>query len=115
MPTSSSSSSFSQVVTATRHVHTEAYVAPATPPPKPYAMLGCSRRQHKHEQQQQQQQHGGRRRRSSREQAGLIFRFRLRWGSGARGAGRPEGRGFAQGGGGQAQVLLAAFVPWVCV
>lgn len=92
---------FSQVVTMTRHVHTEAYFPPVAPPPRPYAILGCSRRQQ--QQQQPTPQHGDRR--SSGEQVGrgddegLVFHFRLRWGppGGGRGAGRNEGRGPGQG------------------
>eukprot|EP00752_Nemacystus_decipiens_P013317 g11795.t2 len=92
-----------EVVTATRHVHTEAYLPPIPRPPKPYAILGCSRREHTPQQHtsQQTQPYGDRRR--SREQVGrrddpgLVFHFRLRWGPGGRGAGRNEGRGFGQG------------------
>eukprot|EP00903_Cladosiphon_okamuranus_P020041 g18408.t1 len=98
-----------EVVTATRHVHTEAYFPPVAAPPRPYAMLGCSRRQQQQQQHTQQrhvQQHHTQQygyRRSSREQTGrrgdkgLVFHFRLRWGPGVRGAGRIEGRGFGQG------------------
>ncbi|CAM9863941.1 unnamed protein product, partial [Pylaiella littoralis] len=83
-----------EVVTATRHVHTDAFFPTMTPPPKPYAVLGCCRRQQ--QQQQQQQRQPGDRRWSSEqgpraEDDGLGFFFRLRWGLGARGAGRSEG------------------------
>ncbi|CAM9614537.1 unnamed protein product [Ectocarpus sp. 12 AP-2014] len=81
-----------EVVTATRHVHTQAFFPPLTPPPRPYAVLGCSR-QHPWPRQRPQSES----RRSSKAQCGgrgrhegLGFHLRLRWGVATRGPARPE-------------------------
>ncbi|CAM9817493.1 unnamed protein product, partial [Hapterophycus canaliculatus] len=78
---------------ATRHVHTEAFFPPVTPPPRPYALLGCSRQHPQHQRSQQKLRCD---RRASRPEGGpgehpeLGFHFRLRWGPGPRGTGRHE-------------------------
>ncbi|CAM9616069.1 unnamed protein product [Ectocarpus sp. 4 AP-2014] len=83
-----------EVVTATRHVHTQAFFPPLTPPPRPYAVLGCSR-QHPWPRQQPQSES----RRPSKDHCGgrgghegLGFHLRLRWGVATRGPARPENR-----------------------
>ncbi|CAM9626039.1 unnamed protein product [Ectocarpus sp. 6 AP-2014] len=77
-----------EVVSATRHVHTQAFFPPLTPPPRPYAVLGCSRQQSQSESRRpSKEQYGGR---GGHE--GLGFHLRLRWGVATRGPARPENR-----------------------
>jgi len=114
------------VVTATRHVHTEAFLPPINPPRKPYAVLGCCRRQQQQQQRRQQQQqehqqqHLPKYRRLSREQegagdsGGLSFHFRLRWGPGPRGNGRQDRLFVAQAGTPHVRTACEPGCGWLC-